>query len=380
MALCCRKKRRQMKNKYVFVAMLLVVLALAGFGFTKSYMQLEQRLTVVTEEPIAEDSTTEGQPSIGEVAVEGEVSSEELHIVTSFYPMYVATLNVVGDCEGVVVENLSEPQTGCLHDYQLTPQDMILLSEADVFVVNGGGIEGFLTEVAEAYPDLHIINAGNGIFSEEESVSGHDHEEENAGETEHIHEEENAGGTEHIHEEEDAHAGHNHGENAHVWLSIPHYMEQIEAISCGLAEADSARSNSYEDNAAVYLKQITELWQESESIRQEAMGQNIIIFHEAFELMAEDYGMQVAGVLNLDEERQVSAGEVADILTTIEEKKIEILLAEDLYGKDMGDTIEAETDCTVYYMDTLVRGDGTKDSWIRGMEQNIELLKTAILK
>ena len=114
-----------MRNKYVFVTVLLVVLALLGFGFTRGYVQME-----------------------------GKASEEELLVVTSFYPMYVAALNVVGDCEGVRVENLSEPQTGCLHDYQLTPQDMILLSEADVFVVNGGGIEGFLADVAEAYPEL----------------------------------------------------------------------------------------------------------------------------------------------------------------------------------------------------------------------------------
>lgn len=46
--------------------------------------------------------------------------------------MYIATLNIVDGVEGVRLENLSEPQTGCLHDFQLTPEDMKLLSTADV--------------------------------------------------------------------------------------------------------------------------------------------------------------------------------------------------------------------------------------------------------
>ena len=41
------------------------------------------------------------------------------------------------------------------------------------------------------------------------------------------------------------------------------------------------------------------------------------------------------------------------------------------------DTIEAETDCSVYYLDTLVRGDGARHSWLAGMEQNIQLIKKA---
>ena len=126
-----------MKNKYAFVAVLLLVMTLAGIGFVRGYG-----------------------------AWEGQEEKEELLIVTSFYPVYIAALNIAGDCPGVTVRSLSEPQTGCMHDYQLTPQDMILLSEADIFVINGGGMEQFLTEVAEEYPDLTIVDAGRGIFEE----------------------------------------------------------------------------------------------------------------------------------------------------------------------------------------------------------------------
>lgn len=352
-----------MKNKYLFVTLLLLALALTGFGFTRAYVGVEQQR-----------------------------EREELLIVTSFYPMYVATLNIAGECPGVIVENLSEPQTGCLHDYQLTPQDMILLSEADVFVVNGGGIETFLADVAEKYPQLTIINAGVEIFGENsyytemhENEDVHDaeaeiHENEDAHDTEaEIHESEDAYDAEaEMHESEDSHADHNHGENAHAWMSIHHYMEQIGTICNGLQTADPLHKDIYQAAATEYLEKIEPLHQEAEELAQRAHGKSVVIFHEAFEFLAEDLGMHISGSLNLDEERQVSAREVADILNSVEEEKIEIVLAEELYGKDMGDTIEKETACKVYYLDTLVRGAESKDSWLLGMEQNLRLLKHAL--
>ena len=137
-----------MKNKYVFVTVLLLVLLLTGAGLTQLY---------VKEETKQQDS--------------------ELTVVTSFYPMYIAAMNVIGDTPGVDLQNLSEPQTGCLHDYQLTPADMKLLSGADVFIVNGGGIESFLSDVAADYKNLSIVNACEGLnlLSEEDEGEEHAH-------------------------------------------------------------------------------------------------------------------------------------------------------------------------------------------------------------
>ena len=119
-----------MKKKYLYTAIMLFVILVAGMGLTGWYVSQTQE-------------QTDGQ---------------ELTVVTSFYPMYIAAENVIGDADGVRLENLSEPQTGCLHDFQLTPEDMKLLSTADVFIINGGGIESFMKEVAEAYPNLKIID------------------------------------------------------------------------------------------------------------------------------------------------------------------------------------------------------------------------------
>ena len=69
---------------------------------------------------------------------------KKFRIVTSFYPMYIDAINITKGVDGVEVVNMTKPQTGCLHDYQLTTEDMKTLEKADAFIVNGAGMESFL--------------------------------------------------------------------------------------------------------------------------------------------------------------------------------------------------------------------------------------------
>ena len=293
-----------MKNKYVFVTVMLAVLLFLGVGLNEIYVNHTE-----------------------------EKEDGQYTVVTSFYPMYIAALNVVGENDHIRLENLSEPQTGCLHDYQLTPADMQLLSTADAFIINGGGIESFLGEVAEQYPDLTIINASEQVDLIED--------------------------------------------NAHAWMNIEDYMTQVKTIEAELSAADPADAEQFSENADAYLAKLSSLKEQADAVKPLTEGKNIVIFHEAYEYVAEEFGMQVSYVMDLDEERQVSAGEVADVVRAVTDGGVRVILAEELYGKDMGDTVESETDAKVCYLDTLVRGDYDADSYLNAMQQNITLLKEA---
>lgn len=328
-----------MKNKYVFVLVMLVGLLVASLGLTTIYVGYTQ------------------QPQ----------EDEKLHIVTSFYPMYIAAMNVVGDTENVELTNLSEPQTGCLHDFQLTPADMQLLSEADAFIINGGGVESFMEDVASAYPDLVIINASEHLdLLAEDEEEGHEGHEDEENHEEHDHGEESESG-EHVHDHGDV--------NAHAWMSVEMYRGQVQAIAQGLAELDPEHEQSYLDHAAQYNVKLADLQSEQEEIASMISGQSVILFHEAYEYVAGDYGLNVAFVMDLDEERQVSAGEVAQVLEEIEEHGVTCILAEELYGQKMAQTVQKSADIQVLYLDTLNRGDYDPDSYLTGMHRNLELMR-----
>ena len=314
-----------MKNKYVFVALMLTVMLVMSIGLTNIYV-----------------SATQAE------------QDEEFVVVTSFYPMYIAAMNVIGDTEGVTLKNLSEPQTGCLHDFQLTPADMKLLSTADVFIINGGGIESFMEEIAAQYPELVIIEACEGM----ELLCGED---------------------EHHHEDE-SHDDHNHGElNAHAWMSVELYRQQISNIASGLAHADKINSAGYLANLEEYDGKLSELQQLQEEVRQFVQEHSeVVLLHNAYSYLAQEYDMETVFSMDLDEERQVSAGEVAQVIEVIRNHGVQYVLAEEQYAKEMCNLIQKEADVKIIYLDPLTRGEYEADSYLMAMRANIECIKNVV--
>ena len=360
-----------MKNKCKFVGIMflciLTVCTLAVMAYERAYEHTEGKTGVVGGVSGASGSTKNT-----------DEADDMLTVVTSFYPMYIATLNIVDGVDGVRLENLSEPQTGCLHDFQLTPEDMKLLSTADIFVINGGGIESFMSDVAKAYPKLDVVEACEDValLSDDEADSDHDHDHDADAEADSDHD--------HDHDadiESDSDHDHDHGdENAHAWMSVPRYRTMVKTIASHLAQKDEAHAKEYYANAEKYDAKLAKLEKEQDSLKDLTGGQNIIIFHEAYEYVADDFSMNACYLLDLDEERSVSAGEVKQVISAIKDDGVSVILAEELYGKSMGDTVSRETDVHVVYIDPLNRGNYDKDSYLDGMERNIELIKEAFTK
>ena len=356
-----------MKNKCKFVGIMFLCILIVCTLAVMAYEHTAGKTGAAGEMSDASDS-----------AKNTDEADDMLTVVTSFYPMYIATLNIVDCVKGVRLENLSEPQTGCLHDFQLTPEDMKLLSTADVFVINGGGIESFMSDVAKAYPKLDVVEACEDValLSDDESDSDHDHDHDADAESDSDHD--------HDHEadaESDSAHDHDHGdENAHAWMSVPRYRTMVKTIASHLAQKDEAHAEEYYANAEKYDAKLAKLEKEQDSLKSLTDGQNIVIFHEAYAYVADDFSMNACYLLDLDEERSVSAGEIKQVISAIKDDGVSVILAEELYGKSMGDTVSRETDVHVVYIDPLNRGEYDKDSYLDGMEQNIELIKDAFTK
>ena len=374
-----------MKNKCKFVGIMflciLIVCTLAVMAYEHAYEHTAGKTGAAGEMSDASDS-----------AKNTDEADDMLTVVTSFYPMYIATLNIVDGVKGVRLENLSEPQTGCLHDFQLTPEDMKLLSTADVFVINGGGIESFMSDVAKAYPKLDVVEACEDValLSEDDADSDHDHDHDADAESDsdhdHDHDADAESDSDHDHDHEadaesDSAHNHDHGdENAHAWMSVPRYRTMVKTIASHLAQKDEAHAEEYYANAEKYDAKLAKLEKEQDSLKSLTDGQNIVIFHEAYAYVADDFSMNACYLLDLDEERSVSAGEIKQVISAIKDDGVSVILAEELYGKSMGDTVSRETDVHVVYIDPLNRGEYDKDSYLDGMEQNIELIKDAFTK
>lgn len=291
-----------------------------------------------------------------------ENKEDKLTIVTSFYPMYILAKNLTEGTNADIV-NLTEYKTGCLHDYQLTTSDMKKLENADIFIMNGGGMESFMEDILEAYPNLSIINASKGI--EFLTAEGHNHEEEDV--SNHENEEE----SEDNHSDEEL--------NAHVWLNMNYYMKEIQNVQEDLIKLDKENAKTYEGNGKEYSDKVENLKKDFETILSDTNEKKVVIFHDSFAYLAQELGLEVIHTVNLDGETALSAGDISEVIDEVKEKQVKVLFTEEQYSTSIADNIASETDAKVYIIDSLVTGDMDKDSYINGMKQNLEVLKQALL-
>ena len=274
-------------------------------------------------------------------------SNNKLTIVTSFYPMYISTLNIVKDIPDVEVINMTAPQTGCLHDYSLSTKDLKTLSSDDIFVINGAGMESFLDDVIDEYSDLKIIEASNGISLIEDT----DHDE------------------------------HEHDVNPHVWVSISKNIEEVSNIAKELSAFDPNHASEYEANADAYIAKLENLRTEMHAALDNVNNKDIITFHEAFPYFAEEFNLNIAGVIEVEPDSEPSAKEVENIISIINEKNIKALFTEPQYSSKIADTIAKETGASIYTLDPIVTGDANEDAYddyIVKMQENLNTLKEAL--
>ncbi|MBQ8299241.1 MAG: zinc ABC transporter substrate-binding protein [Clostridia bacterium] len=277
---------------------------------------------------------------------------EKLNIITSFYPMYVATANIIDEVPNVTLECLASPEVGCLHDYQLTVKDMMKLENADIFIINGGGMEAFLDKAISAYPDLEVINASEHV------LENHEHEHESEGE-------------EHGHNHEDE-------ENPHIWVSIDLHIHQIEEITEKLGVIDSGNKEKYEENAQKYIFKLQELSERMHTAIDNLPNKNIVTFHEAFYYFAKEFDLNVMAVIEREPGTSPSARDIAEIIDIVKENDVNAIFVEPEYLKTAANVIANETNVNVYELDPVTSGAFKKEAYIDIMNQNLEVLKEAL--
>ncbi len=304
----------------------------------------------------------------------GEQEREKkLTIVTSFYPMYIAAINLTEGLDEVEVLNLTENTGGCLHDYQLTTSDMRALEHADLFIINGGGMEGFVENIVKAYPDLIIVDSSDGIKMLENTVEHNHTVEHDHIEGEHSYDEEL-----HLTENDDTEY-HSHGEyNAHMWLSPRLYMQQIENIKNGLCKWNQENSIQYETNAKQYEEKIKKLQIDMENQLFNPKNTEAVIFHDSFAYLAKELGIEIVYAVDMDSDTSLGAGQVAEIVDEVNLHQIKLLFTEEQFKDMIAKSVSEETGAKVYVMDSLVSGEWDKDAYLNGMEHNIKVLKEAL--
>ena len=273
-------------------------------------------------------------------------------VVTSFYPIYLFALNLLDGVEDVTLTNLADTGTGCLHDYQLQTGDMKDLARADVFLINGAGMESYLEGVFDAFPALPVVDASAGVTLLED-CSDHDHDE---------------------------HA-HDHAFNAHIWLDAENAILMVNNLAEGLIAALPAHAEAIAANRDAYIVRLTTLDAELSAVLANVPNKDIITFHEAFPYFAEAYGLHVAAVVNRDPDDALSPRALAELCKTVASLGTPPLFTEPQYEDVAAQTISRETGASIHTLDPIVTGpekDIPLTYYEDVMRQNLAVLLSAL--
>ena len=269
-------------------------------------------------------------------------------IVTTFLPIHLFTKAVVGDTGEVDI--LISPGME-VHDYQATPDDAKLLSEADVLVENGLGIEEFLSGL--------VANAGNSNLqqitaSKEIEVIEGEHDE---------HEEEEHG---HYHEEGDP----------HVWLDPVLAQQQVATIRDGLIAIDPNNADSYRTNADAYIQQLQQLDSEFQQRLAPLAGCNFITFHDAFAYLAQRYGLTQEAIVEIPED-SLTPQDIQRVQQTAEQYQVKALLSEPGIEDKRIQQISSDLNLPLEAIDPLESGETDPQYYFQAMRGNLEALERA---
>ena len=263
-------------------------------------------------------------------------------VVTSFFPIYLFAMNLTRGINGLDVHNLAAPGTGCLHDYQLSTGDMKALADADLFLINGAGMESYLSFVFEAFPELPVTDASVGVE---------------------------------LLEDEDGETPF----NPHIWLDAGNAQQMVSNLADGLMAAWPQYADAIAANREDYLTRLSALDTEVREALSGLTRRDIVTFHEAFPYFARAYGLNVLAVVSREAGDALSAFELTELIRLVSAAGTPPLFTEPQYSDIAARTIAAETGAGIWQLDPIVTADEfTFTLYEDAMRQNLAVLLEAL--
>lgn len=321
------------------------------------------------------------------------VEEEKLVIYTSMYPLYDFTKKIAGEKAEVVnlIPSGAEP-----HDFEPTSKDIMNLSQANLFIYNGGGFESWIEKIAEAVnnPVLTLVDSTEHISLLSNEDTGHiHHDDEDHGhgkEEDHGHGQEHSKEEDHDHDhgdheedhDDDQHDHNDHGEfDPHVWIDPNLAKQQAEAIKNALVEMDQANADYYENNFVQLAAQFAELDAKYKEVTQHIKRRDFVVSHAAFSYLALRYELNQVAIAGLNLE-EPSTKQLQDIIRFIKENEIEYILFENLVTPKVAEVVKEDVGAESLVLHNL---EGlTEEELSQGkdyfsiMEDNLEVLKKAL--
>lgn len=278
----------------------------------------------------------------------------KLSIMTTFYPVYELTKQVVGDEANV--ELLVKAGTE-VHGYEPSAKDIARIQEADAFIYENENMETWVHDVEDSIDTskVHVISATEGMLlmpgGEEEHEEHGDHDEE----------------------------GHHHAYDPHVWLSPERAIQLVETIRDQLVAQYPDKKDAFEKNAATYIEKLTALHNNYSQTLSNAKQKYFVTQHTAFSYLALDYGLKQVSITGLSADEDPTPTRLAELADYIKKYGIKYIYFEENASKAVAETLAKETGVQLDVLNPLesLTEEAMKngEDYISVMEKNLVALE-----
>ncbi|MEK7084305.1 MAG: zinc ABC transporter substrate-binding protein [Patescibacteria group bacterium] len=266
----------------------------------------------------------------------------EVSIVASFYPLAHFAEIVGGD--RVEVVNLTPPGAEP-HDFEPTPQDIVRLRNAALVLVNGSGFEEWFASVWKS----GIIRAPILALAEQVNLLP---------------------------------AGSGGAYDPHIWLDPVLAQAEVSVIRDALIAVDSFRKDTYEKNAAAYIRQLENLDQAYARGLSSCRIRTVISPHLAFQYVGKRYGIDFMGIAGVSPDEEPSPKRMAELADIAKAKGVEYIFFETLVSPKLAETIAKEAGIGTLVLNPIegLTEDeiSAGETYISVMEKNLEQLRKAM--
>lgn len=253
--------------------------------------------------------------------------TKKVQVSASFYPMYDFAQKIGGDRVEVscLVTAGTEP-----HDWEPSTTDIAKLSNADVLVYNGAGMEHWIDDTLASLSSSHLVavEASKGVTLRELSEEADEHE--------HAHEEHAEGN----------HDDHNHdhsGTDPHVWLNPQNAKIEMGNIRDALIQADPDGADVYRANYDKWAAECDTLDNEFKTGLANVAQRSIVVSHEAFGYLCDAYNLTQMPIEGIEADSEPDAKEMAEIAEFVKEHNVKTIFSEELVSPKVAQAIAQET-------------------------------------
>ena len=290
-------------------------------------------------------------------------SEEKIKIIATLFPQYDFAKQIGGD--KVDVSLLLTPGTET-HTYEPTPQDIINVNKADLYIYTGKYMEPWSDKIANSITsDTEVLDASKNInlINEEQFEEEHN--------------------TTDINEEEHDNS-HHHEYDPHIWLNPQNAIGMVKNIEKELCSIDPQNKEYYQKNAENYIKQLTNLDNEIETTIKESKKNKIAFGGTfAYAYFIQRYNLQyVSAYDSCGENSEPSVTKVKEVIDYMKENNINVIFYQELSAGKIADTISKETGATKLVFHTIHNASQEEinngETYISLMQKNLQNLKQAL--